>query len=134
MSYAILYLALVNANSTLKIVGWLIYFIQLSSYSYTFLVNPGLPNKQMSLTNFENKDSSSIKICERCGIVVNKGDKTYHCDDCGVCIIGYDHHCPWTSKCIGKGNLTGFYVFVTFTMVLFGYLIFAISAGASLRD
>lgn len=38
-----------------------------------------------------------------------------------------DHHCPWTSKCIGEGNLTGFHTFVVFTIVLFGYLIFAIS-------
>lgn len=42
-------------------------------------------------------------------------------------IIGYDHHCPWTSKCIGEGNLKGFYVFVISTMLFFGYLIFAMS-------
>jgi hypothetical protein len=53
--------------------------------------------------------------------------KTNHCDDCNVCIEGYDHHCPWTSKCIGKGNIKSFYVFVTSTMLLIGYLIFAVS-------
>lgn len=41
--------------------------------------------------------------------------------------IGYDHHCPWTSKCIGKGNLKGFYAFVTSTMFLFGYYVFSLS-------
>ncbi|RYY70057.1 hypothetical protein EON63_22990 [archaeon] len=25
-----------------------------------------------------------------------------HCYDCGVCIDGLDHHCPWTGKCIGN--------------------------------
>jgi hypothetical protein len=29
-------------------------------------------------------------------------------------IIGYDHHCPFTSKCIGSGNLCPFYVFLLF--------------------
>ena len=47
----------------------------------------------------------------------------YHCDDCDVCIEEYDHHCPWTSKCIGRGNLIPFYVFVGSTLILFFYLI-----------
>ena len=42
-------------------------------------------------------------------------------------ISGFDHHCPWTSKCIGKGNLTGFYVFIFSLMLLFGYWILGIS-------
>ena len=36
---------------------------------------------------------------------------TEHCSDCGVCIEGMDHHCPWSSKCIGKGNLKIFWAF-----------------------
>lgn len=34
-----------------------------------------------------------------------------HCNECDICIKDYDHHCPWTGKCIGKANLSGFYVF-----------------------
>jgi hypothetical protein len=48
-----------------------------------------------------------------------------------ITIIGYDHHCPWTSKCVGSGNLKSFYIFVAFTMVLFGYLIFSVSLISS---
>jgi len=43
----------------------------------------------------------------------------YHCDDCDVCIRGYDHHCPWTGKCIGEGNILYFYAFVTMIPVYF---------------
>ena len=39
---------------------------------------------------------------------------------CDVCIEGYDHHCPWTGKCIGKGNYNNF---VTFICAVFTFLI-----------
>jgi hypothetical protein len=31
-----------------------------------------------------------------------------HCYDCDICIKGHDHHCPWTGKCIGEGNIQYF--------------------------
>lgn len=129
ISYALLYVALSESNETIRLIGWILYFLQVGTYTYTFLVNPGLPDKSMSISRLENKEiDSSVKICDKCGIVIPPGKGITHCDDCEVCIIGYDHHCPWTSKCIGKGNMLGFQAFVVFTMVLFGYLIFALSA------
>jgi len=47
-----------------------------------------------------------------------------------VCIEDLDHHCPWSSKCIGGGNIKAFYVFLfSFTLqlvVLFviGFIVF----------
>jgi hypothetical protein len=32
-------------------------------------------------------------------------------------------YCPWTSKCIGAGNLSEFYMFVSFGMLSFMYII-----------
>ena len=43
--------------------------------------------------------------------------RTFHCRDCDMCIEGFDHHCPWTSKCIGKGNIVPFYVFIVSTPI-----------------
>lgn len=40
-------------------------------------------------------------------------DGMKHCKRCDVCIKGYDHHCPWTSKCIGKTNMKRFMFFVS---------------------
>ena len=42
--------------------------------------------------------------------------------------IGFDHHCPWVTKCVGKNNCLFFYSFIGNTVILIGY--FVISAAA----
>jgi hypothetical protein len=39
-------------------------------------------------------------------------------------ILGHDHHCAWSGKCIGRINLYPFYVFVfsTFLFILMTFL------------
>ncbi len=69
------------------------------------LANPGLETEQDVDLPF-----TADRYCRICRIVRRKG--TVHCRDCDVCITEYDHHCPWTGKCIGRGNLVLFYVFV----------------------
>jgi palmitoyltransferase ZDHHC2/15/20 len=63
------------------------------------------------------------RFCRKCRFDVP--EKTFHCSYCDVCIIGYDHHCPWTSKCIGKNNLIKFYVFLFYTPIFIVYCAFA---------
>lgn len=41
--------------------------------------------------------------------------------DCHVCVEGYDHHCPWTGKCIGKRNVRYFYAWLFFLVLAFVY-------------
>jgi hypothetical protein len=41
--------------------------------------------------------------------------------DCRACIEKYDHHCPWTSKCIGKGNVVYFYFWLLSLVLAFVY-------------
>jgi palmitoyltransferase ZDHHC9/14/18 len=48
-----------------------------------------------------------------------------HCGDCGVCVRDYDHHCPWTSKCIGGNNLVRFYLFLIWTPLYLVYITIA---------
>lgn len=66
---------------------------------------------------------------------------SYHCRDCDVCIQGYDHHCPWVSKCIGKRNLYYFYAFVASTplflvyaMIVFMYVIASTAVHANAQN
>ncbi len=47
----------------------------------------------------------------------------HHCYDCNACVRNLDHHCPWTSKCVGEGNLHVFYAFVTLVQALFCYAV-----------
>ncbi|CAN0479507.1 unnamed protein product, partial [Laminaria digitata] len=35
-----------------------------------------------------------------------------HCSECDVCVSKFDHHCPWTGKCIAEKNLMFFYLFL----------------------
>ena len=55
-------------------------------------------------------DPSKQYSCRLCG--VEKGFPARHCRDCQVCIEGFDHHCMWLGKCVGKNNLWVFY-FIT---------------------
>ena len=105
--------------------GLLILVIQLGSYTLTFLINPGIPK----LDNFYLIGQSRIEIkkCRECRNYIRMDIKTNHCYECGVCVEGHDHHCPWTSKCIGKNNLPFFYIFVISTVGLFLYLIVMLS-------
>ncbi len=41
--------------------------------------------------------------------------------DCRACIEEYDHHCPWTGKCIGKRNVWFFYLWLLFLVLAFVY-------------
>jgi len=59
--------------------------------------------------------------CHACEYQMKEGD--YHCDDCQVCIQGYDHHCVFFSKCIGKGN--AFYFHATLVGCVFCFVFFA---------
>lgn len=62
-------------------------------------------------------------FCRKCQFHVPT--KTVHCAYCDVCIEGFDHHCPWTSKCIGRNNLVRFYVFLFMTPIYIVYCAFA---------
>lgn len=41
--------------------------------------------------------------------------------DCRACIEGYDHHCPWTGKCVGRRNVRYFYAWLVFLVLAFVY-------------
>ncbi len=106
----------------MRIIGLLIYIFQSGSYLITIIMNPGIPRKELYLENYNNSDEiGSYRICNICKIIMRNKDKTDHCDECNVCIMGADHHCPWTSKCVGKNNKNMFYIFVTSILVLLVY-------------
>ncbi len=97
-------------NLIFKLIGLITLFIFQISYSITFLINPGYP-----LNTFERKfgePRSNYRMCIQCNFWVKVDENVVHCSDCKICIEGYDHHCPWTSKCIGKNNIFFFHCFV----------------------
>ena len=52
------------------------------------------------------------KFCGICKVIARKDVETEHCTFCDYCVEGLDHHCPWSSKCIGRGNMLAFKTFL----------------------
>ena len=89
------------------VVGALLFVFLYYNYACAALKNPGI----MLAGYAELPDSGSSHLdCHRCKIPTN--ELISHCYDCDVCIYKLDHHCPWTSKCIGQGNISNFYGFL----------------------
>ena len=106
-----------------KMVGIVIYIIFYFSYTYTFLINPGYPKHDTNLKISKSQDS--FAYCNLCKMWINKQKNTFHCTICDICIEEYDHHCIWTSKCIGGSNIHSFNIFVVFSciVILYGMVI-----------
>ena len=120
-------------NSIVKNIGLGISFVQIFSYFLIFLMNPGIPQKELWIENyFKNKNNSSrdeidsYRICNICKIVRRNSDNTHHCDECNICIKGVENHCSWISKCISKKNKKLYFVFLGSTFCLLVYFILAL--------
>lgn len=95
------------------------------SYLIVGFSNPGIAKPQRRVSEVEKE---SFRYCHICGVLRDR--KTEHCGDCNVCIEGFDHHCPWIGKCVGKDNLTAFYAFLILT---FGNIIIIFVATATVN-
>lgn len=86
----------------MKIVFFLSMFFLLGVYFMNFISNPGI----VLSDGADNLNGEYCKICQKF-IIANTN--TVHCQFCNVCVQGYDHHCVWIGKCVGKDNLKKFY-------------------------
>ena len=116
-------------NPLLKILGIINFSIFFFSYTFIFLVNPGMPT--INENSFIGMPREKYKYCNECKLWVSNEKTTEHCFDCNICVEGYDHHCPWTGKCIAKNNIVFFYVFVTSIILSFSFFVFALTYAAS---
>ena len=111
-----------SLSIVLRILFILVFGFTLLMYVLIFLSNPGIiPQKPLGDPN-EDVENKTKYSCTKC--LSLREQKAYHCEDCDVCIEGWDHHCVWVGKCIGKQNLTMFYVFVAAIPIFFVFVMF----------
>jgi len=87
-----------------EIIFFILFGLCIFGLTTVFLADPGLVRK------YHHARSRHWTYCDHCESFRPPG--TVHCSTCQVCVAGYDHHCPWTGKCIGHGNIFFFKVFV----------------------
>ena len=112
-------------NIVFKSIGLIIFFTFFISYSYTSLINPGIPKYDENA--ILGKPRENFRFCRICCIWTKIEENTSHCHDCNVCYEGYDHHCPWTGKCIAKNNTFSFYIFLISVLLAFCYFVSALT-------
>ena len=110
----------------LRIFGLLLSFLQLFIYIYCSIKNPGFPKKAFQDPSLLNQPGGYFRRCKECGIIVDLRKFPGHCYNCKFCCEGFDHHCSWTTKCIGSGNVMEFRCFLGAFFILICY--FAICA------
>ena len=115
-------------NKIILLIGIIIYILFVIFHLITSLINPGIPTKEYFLENFKIAESKTENyvICKKCKVIMNLDLGTEHCVDCDICVMGNDHHCQWTSKCIGKNNLLLFKIFLKLLFINILYLVFAL--------
>eukprot|EP01064_Diplonema_japonicum_P011864 TRINITY_DN1930_c4_g1_i1.p1 TRINITY_DN1930_c4_g1~~TRINITY_DN1930_c4_g1_i1.p1 ORF type:complete len:334 (+),score=42.25 TRINITY_DN1930_c4_g1_i1:84-1085(+) len=58
-----------------------------------------------------NELSTKLWYCHKCNCY--RSPRAKHCYLCNNCVEVFDHHCPWTGTCVGKGNYRYFVWFLT---------------------
>ena len=124
---------LIHNNSTfiiILIINIVLFSLQIFQTLFTSFTDPGsfLPNygedkskcadAKLMIATINGQDYF-LNFCRTC---LNAKDlRVYHCDDCGLCILRHDHHCPWLSTCIGLNNHRHFIILLIINLIYFIY-------------
>jgi hypothetical protein len=122
--FAISYILYRNNYEIVILIEKIAFFTHIITFLIPFLINPGIPKRGYYTKKFEKEykgDFKQLIKCDKCNIIIPKKLKTGHCIYCNICIKGYDHHCAWIGKCVGKYTKIPFYFF------LFGILFYLVS-------
>ncbi|KAH9967510.1 DHHC palmitoyltransferase-domain-containing protein [Russula dissimulans] len=76
------------------------------------------PEPQSITEPYECCSDGSLDYCVKDACSMRwKPPGTHHCSTCGVCRVGFDHHCPWLGNCITTGRLKAFLSLLVLTSV-----------------
>lgn len=105
-------------NFPTKILFFLIVAIVVVIYTINVLINPGLAMNQV-------RSELDEQYCTICKTYIKKNSNTFHCNFCNVCIEGFDHHCVWIGKCVGRKNKIWFYAMIGAISLVYIFIIIA---------
>ena len=92
-----------------KLVNQISFWIFMISFLHSSLINQGYPKNTPGRR--KGLPREKYYFCDECQFYVEKKVDFCHCDKCGLCVEGHDHHCAWIGKCVGKNNSISFYIF-----------------------
>ncbi|CAD8052352.1 unnamed protein product [Paramecium sonneborni] len=88
------------------LIEWVIFYMGTFSVYMIFwslykasTIEPGFIPKN---TMVEHDETQPQNYCLSCRI--RRPERSHHCSKCQRCILNMDHHCIWTSNCIGLYN------------------------------
>ncbi|GBG26830.1 Palmitoyltransferase [Hondaea fermentalgiana] len=114
-----------------ELLGMISFATCLGSFMLTAFSDPGIIKRQtqaeLEQALAENPSGQHVRglFCNRCNIY--RPYTATHCYDCDACIEEHDHHCPWTGHCIGKNNLTFFWVFLSSLLFHFVFVVIVLN-------
>ena len=98
----------IHSLKTSSYLGNIIYILSYIFFATCYILlmvgNPGIPKDKK---HYDINDlNSNYCQCNKCNCIYKKkaAAKVYHCEECGICIEGCEHHSNWATKCIGKKN------------------------------
>jgi hypothetical protein len=83
--FALFYFLWDKLSPTIKLIGILVFSLNFGSYTYTFLINPGIAKAK---NNNIGKLEEGYRYCSQCRWLFHIDSNTTHCDECNVCVEG----------------------------------------------
>ncbi|KAH8979486.1 DHHC palmitoyltransferase-domain-containing protein [Lactarius hatsudake] len=90
------------------------------------------PHPETITEPFECRSDGSLDFCSRENCQMRwKPPGTHHCSTCGVCRLGFDHHCPWLGNCVTAGRMKAFltYLLLPILPVLKNHVVTALAVS-----
>ncbi|KAI0272301.1 DHHC palmitoyltransferase-domain-containing protein, partial [Gloeopeniophorella convolvens] len=76
------------------------------------------PAPELLTEPYECRFDGSLDFCTRDNCKGRwKPPGTHHCATCGVCRLGFDHHCPWLGNCVTAGRMKSFLSLLVLTSI-----------------